>query len=91
VSAGERKAGSGVIEALSRLSPGHLPARRGMAVPAIQPLGNRIVARGLGTSFLPVGILGDGDRSHPSQAGDAKHDRNRAVHHFPFLRACGLA
>jgi hypothetical protein len=91
VSAAERKAGSGVVEAFSRFSTGHLPARRGMAVPAIHSLGNRIVARGFGASFLAGGVLGHGDRRDPSEAGDTKYDGKRAVHRFPFRRACGLA
>ncbi|RLB44378.1 MAG: hypothetical protein DRH30_01765 [Deltaproteobacteria bacterium] len=90
VSSAERETGSRVIEALSRLTRGHAPARRGVTVPAIHSLGDRVVPCGLGTTFLSAGILSHGDRRHPSKAGDAQHDGDRAVHRFPFLRAWGL-
>jgi len=91
VSPGEWEAGSGVIEAFSRLSPDHLPARRGMAVPAIHPFGNRIVASSPRASCFPIRIFGDGDPRNGRESGDAKPDDQSAAHRPPFRRACGLA
>jgi hypothetical protein len=90
VSSGERETSSGVIEALSSLSTGHLPARRGVTVPAIDSLGDRVVTAGLGPGGLPFGVLGHRNASDPGEDSNAEPDDHRAAHRFPFLRACGL-
>jgi hypothetical protein len=90
VSSGERETSSRVIEALSSLCTGHLPARRGVTVPAIDSFGDRVVTASLGPSGLLLGILGHGNASEPHQDGDAEPDDHRASHRLPFLRACGL-
>jgi hypothetical protein len=91
VSSAEWKAGPGVIEASSHVALGHLPAAWSVAVPAIEPFGDRVVASGLGTRCLPIRILGHGNPGNGSKNAEAKSHGDRASHRPPFRRACGLA
>jgi hypothetical protein len=90
VSPGEREAGPGMIETLPRLPRAHFPTRRGVAVSAIDSLGDRVVTAGLGPGGLPFGVLGHRNASDPGEDSNAEPDDHRAAHRFPFLRACGL-
>ena len=90
VSSAEWETGARVVEALSRLTPAHAPARRGVTVPAIHSLGDRVVAGSLGARGFAIWILGHGDARNPSENSDAESDDHRAAHRFPFLRAWGL-
>jgi hypothetical protein len=91
VSPGQRKAGSGVIETLPFLSARHLPVRGGVAVPAIQSLGDRAMAGFVGARLAALRIFGERDTHDSGQAGRDDPDDQPPAHLAPFLRACGFA
>jgi hypothetical protein len=84
---GQGEPGSRMIEAFPSFPAQHLPAGRGMAIAAIQPLGNRVVTGLFGARRVVIRVLGDRD---PDGAGKTSYDNandERPVHRCAFLRA----
>ena len=90
VSAGQRKPGEGVIEALAAFATAHAPAGRRVAIAAVQTLGDRVVSRVRHSTGFVLGIFGRYNPHSASENGEAQADDSRPSHREPFRRAWGL-